>query len=156
MYDSLILRVATRILLPLLLLLSLYMLLRGHNLPGGGFIGGLLAATAIILVIVAYGPSYAKKAIPVNYLGLAAFGICFAAVWGLLGLFTGAPYMSSFWIPEPIPGIGKIGTPFLFDIGVYITVLGVTTQLALMLSEEPILYPLEGWTEKIEELSPEV
>jgi multicomponent Na+:H+ antiporter subunit B len=156
MYDSLILRVATRVLLPLLLLLSLYMLLRGHNLPGGGFIGGLLASTAIILVIVAYGPSYAKKAIPVNYLGLAAFGVFFAATWGLLGLVNGAPYMTSFWIPEPIPGIGKVGTPFLFDVGVYITVLGVTTQLALMLSEEPILYPLEGWAEKIEELSPEV
>lgn len=141
MYDSIILRTVAKVMLPVLLLVSLFMLVRGHNLPGGGFIGGLLASAAIILQIVALGPDRARAIIPVNYLELAAFGVAFAAVWGLLGLFAGDPYMQAFWIAQPLPGIGKIGTPFLFDIGVYLTVIGVTTQLALVLAEEPALFP---------------
>lgn len=143
MYDSIILRTVAKLMLPLLLLLSLFMLVRGHNLPGGGFIGGLLAACGVILQIVAYGPDKARTIIPISYLNLAAIGVIFAASWGLLGLVLGEPYMTAHWIKQPVPGIGKIGTPFLFDIGVYLTVIGVTTQLALVLAEEPELYPLE-------------
>lgn len=154
MYDSLILRTVARIMLPLLLLISLFMLVRGHNLPGGGFIGGLLAAAGIVLQIVAFGPDRARTVFPISYLKLAAFGVGFAAIWGLLGLATGQPYMTSFWIPDPIPGIGKIGTPVLFDVGVYLTVIGVTTQLALVLAEEPQLYPMPST--QAEPVSPEV
>lgn len=142
MYDSIILRTVAKVMLPILLLISLFMVVRGHNLPGGGFIGGLLAASAIILQIVAFGPAVAAKVIPVNYLELAGFGVAFAAIWGLLGQFAGLPYMTAYWLPEPIPGIGKVGTPVLFDVGVYLTVIGVTTQLALVLAEEPHLFPM--------------
>jgi multicomponent Na+:H+ antiporter subunit B len=142
MYDSIILRTIAKLMLPLLLLLSLFMVVRGHNLPGGGFVGGLLAASAVILQIVAFGPHRARELIPINYLRLAAWGVVFAATWGLLGLLAGQPFMTAFWLPMPIPGIGKIGTPVLFDIGVYLTVTGVTSQLALVLAEEPQLYPM--------------
>lgn len=142
LYDSLILRTVSRLMMPLLLLLSIYMLLRGHNLPGGGFIGGLLAASAIILQMVAFGPKTARRILPVNYLLLAAFGVFFGAIWGLPAMVAGLPYMQAFWLPEPIPGVGKLGTPVLFDIGVYLTVIGVTTKIALLLVEEPILFPL--------------
>lgn len=141
--------------LPILLLLSLFMLVRGHNLPGGGFIGGLLAASAFILQIIAYGPVHVRKIIPVNFLSLAAVGVIFAAVWGLIGLVTGQAYMLAFWLKEPIPGIGKLGTPVLFDIGVYLTVIGVTTQLALVLAEEPILYPLQRRPVRADRVAPE-
>jgi multicomponent Na+:H+ antiporter subunit B len=144
MYDSIILRTVAKVMLPILLLVSLFMLVRGHNLPGGGFIGGLLASAGIILQIVAFGPSRARALIPVNYLELAAFGVAFAAIWGLLGLFSQQPFMTPFWLPQPVPGIGKVGTPFLFDIGVYFTVIGVTTQLALVLAEEPSLFPRQA------------
>lgn len=142
MYDSVILRTIAKIMLPVLFLLALFMVVRGHNLPGGGFIGGLLAASGLILQIVAFGPATVRKILPIGYLQLAAFGVGFAAVWGLLGMVAGQPYMTAFWIPDPIPGIGKIGTPVLFDVGVFLTVIGVTTQLALVLAEEPVLYPL--------------
>lgn len=155
MYDSIILRTVAKLMLPLLLLLSLFMVVRGHNLPGGGFIGGLLASAGVILQIVAFGPDRARAIIPINFLNLAAVGVLFAAVWGLLGLATGQPYMTAFWIKEPIPGIGKLGTPFLFDIGVYLTVIGVTTQLALVLAEEPELYPLEPRASPAEPVAPE-
>jgi multicomponent Na+:H+ antiporter subunit B len=143
MYDSIILRTVARLTLPLLLLLSVFLLLRGHNLPGGGFSGGLVASCAVILQMVAFGPTYARLVMPINYLLAAAFGVAFAAFWGLPALLEGKPYMAAYWIEEPIPGIGKIGTPVLFDLGVYFTVVGVTTQLALLLAEEPLLYPLQ-------------
>ncbi len=155
MYDSIILRTVARLMLPILLLLSLFMLVRGHNLPGGGFIGGLLAASAFILQIIAYGPVHVRTIIPVNFLSLAAVGVIFAAVWGLIGLATGQAYMLAFWLKEPIPGIGKLGTPVLFDIGVYLTVIGVTTQLALVLAEEPILYPLRRRPISADRVAPE-
>ncbi|EFO81729.1 Na+/H+ antiporter MnhB subunit-related protein [Oscillochloris trichoides DG-6] len=136
MYDSIILRSVARLMLPILLMLAVFMLLRGHNLPGGGFIGGLVASCAIILQLVAFGPDFARRVLRVNYLSLAAFGVFFAAVWGLPALLTGQPYMTAFWIPDPIPGVGKIGTPVLFDLGVFFGVVGVTTQIALLLAEE--------------------
>ncbi|MEF3273155.1 MAG: Na+/H+ antiporter subunit B [Chloroflexus sp.] len=142
LYDSLILRTVSRLMMPLLMVLSIFMLLRGHNLPGGGFIGGLLASSSIILQIVAFGPKTAQRILPVNYLLLAAFGVFFAAIWGLPALLAGLPYMQAFWLPEPIPGVGKIGTPVLFDVGVYFTVVGVTTKIALLLVEEPTIFPL--------------
>ncbi|HMQ35280.1 MAG TPA: MnhB domain-containing protein [Chloroflexaceae bacterium] len=143
MYDSVILRTVARLMLPLLLLLSLFMLVRGHNLPGGGFIGGLLGASAIILQIVAFGPAKARAIIPIGYLGLAGVGLIVAAIPGIAGMAAGQSYMLPYWLAQPIPGIGKLGTPLVFDVGVYLTVIGVTAQLALVLAEEPSLYPVE-------------
>lgn len=142
-FDSIILRTVSLFLLPLLLLLSIFMLLRGHNLPGGGFIGGLVASCAIIIQLIAFGPTFARRILPVNYLMLAAFGVFFGAIWGLPALVGGLPYMEAFWIPDPIPGIGKIGTPVMFDIGVFLAVIGVTTKIALLLAEEPLLFPMQ-------------
>lgn len=155
MYDSLILRTVSKIMLPVLLLLSLFMVVRGHNLPGGGFIGGLLAASAIILQIIAFGPERARRILPLDYLNLAAAGVIFAASWGFIGLVAGQPYMTAYWLPQPIPGIGKVGTPVLFDVGVYLTVVGVTTQLAMVLAEEPALYPLERRPAEPEPVAPD-
>jgi multicomponent Na+:H+ antiporter subunit B len=151
-YDSIVLRTVSRLMLPVLLLLSVFMLLRGHNLPGGGFIGGLVASSAIILQMIAFGPAYARNVLQVNYLTLAAVGILTAAAFGLPALILGQPFMTAFWIPEPIPGIGKIGTPVLFDVGVFLTVIAVTTKIALLLAEEPELFPLH--MEDDEELEP--
>lgn len=155
MYDSIILRTVARLMLPILLLLSLFMLVRGHNLPGGGFIGGLVAASAFILQIIAYGPMHIRKIIPVNFLNMAAVGVIFAAAWGLAGLVTDQAYMQAYWLKESIPGIGKLGTPVLFDVGVYLTVIGVTTQLALVLAEEPTLYPLHRQPVSADRAAPE-
>lgn len=146
MYDSLILRTVARLMLPLLIVLSLFMLFRGHNEPGGGFIGGLLAASALVLRIISDGPDSARRTFPVNYLVLAATGVLFAVAWGLLGLLAGAEFMKGLWLDVAVPGIGKIGTPMLFDIGVYLTVVGITTHIALMLAEEPELYPMDDQT----------
>lgn len=142
-FDSIILRTVAQLMLPLLLMLSIFMLLRGHNLPGGGFIGGLVGACAIILQLIAFGPTFARRILPVNYLMLTAFGVFFGAIWGLPAMFGGQPFMFALWIEQPIPGIGKMGTPVMFDIGVFLAVIGVTTKIALLLAEEPLLFPMQ-------------
>jgi multicomponent Na+:H+ antiporter subunit B len=148
MYDSIILRTVARLMLPLLLVLAVFMLIRGHNLPGGGFIGGLVAACAIILQLIAFGPTFAQRVLRVSYIGLAAFGVAVGAAAGLPALLMGDPFLSALWLPEPVPGIGKVGTVLLFDIGVFLTVIGVTTQIALLLAEEPLLFPMASSTEE--------
>ncbi|PDW03672.1 Na+/H+ antiporter subunit B [Candidatus Viridilinea mediisalina] len=142
-YDSIVLRTVSRLMMPLLLLLSVFMLIRGHNLPGGGFIGGLVASSAIIMQMIAFGPTYARDVIRVNYLTLASIGILIAVVWSMPALFFGMPFMAAFWMSAPIPGVGTMGTPVAFDVGVFLTVIAVTTKIALLLSEEPDLFPLD-------------
>jgi multicomponent Na+:H+ antiporter subunit B len=78
---------------------------------------------------------------------MAAFGVFVGAVAGLPAMLLGEPFLSALWVPEPIPGIGKVGTVLMFDIGVFLTVIGVTTQIALLLAEEPLLFPMQSNTE---------
>jgi multicomponent Na+:H+ antiporter subunit B len=135
MNDSLIFRVTARLLLPLLLLLALFMLIRGHNLPGGGFIGGLLAASSLIIYMLAFGIEDARRALPVSYRALTAVGVLIAGLSGASSWLAGLPFQTGLWFPYPIPGIGKIGTPVIFDLGVCLTVLGVMALIAFALAE---------------------
>jgi multicomponent Na+:H+ antiporter subunit B len=136
MMHSLILSVAARTLLPLLLIFSLFLLVRGHNEPGGGFAGGLVAAAAFGLYGLAYDVKTARDTLQVDPITLLAVGLLVALVSGLFGLVAGLPFLTGFWWGFPLPVIGNPGTPLLFDIGVYITVLGVTLTIIFNLFEE--------------------
>jgi len=134
--NSVLLTAATRYVGPLLLVLSLMLLYRGHNLPGGGFIGGLMAAAAIILSAYARGWSEAEKRLPIEPLFLMASGLALAMVSGVIGIAFGDAYMQGLWLkPFSVPLVGKVklGTPLLFDIGVYLVVIGFTVKCALAL-----------------------
>lgn len=120
--DSLILRVATRILAALMLLFSVFVLLRGHNEPGGGFIGGLLATTAIALSSIADGPAVVRKVLHFEPRLIAMVGVVCAIAAGLLAVFGGDPFLTGQW--GYVLGIA-VGSPLLFDIGVYLVVLGL-------------------------------
>lgn len=136
--TSLILRTATRLLLPTLLLYSVFLLLRGHNQPGGGFSGGLIAASAFILYGIAYGARAARKALPENLQALIGSGLIVALSSGALALFAGLPLMTGLWGKFYLPGLGRldVGTPLIFDVGVYLAVIGVTLSIILPLAEE--------------------
>lgn len=136
--TSLILRTATRFLLPLLLLFSLFLLFRGHHEPGGGFSGGLVAAAAFVLYRFAFGAEEAQRALPVNPRSLIGAGLLLAIVSGSLALLVGRPLMTSLWAHVFVPGFGDfdVGTPLLFDAGVYLAVVGVTLSIILPLGEE--------------------
>lgn len=125
--DSIILRTATRLLYPLLILLSLVVLYRGHNLPGGGFIGGLVAAAAVMLRALAVGWSGIRASKLLNPIMLMQYGLLIACLSSLVGLAASGVFFDAVWLPTwylPILGKVKLGTPITFDIGVYMVVLG--------------------------------
>lgn len=133
--SSLILNTATRLLLPLLLLFSLFLLLRGHNDPGGGFVGGLVAAAAFALYALAAGVKRAREALRANTQTIIAAGLLVAASSLTLPLLAGLPVMTGLWLEQELPIVGKVGTPFLFDVGVYLVVSGVTLRIILHMAE---------------------
>lgn len=136
--TSLILRTTTRFVLPLLLLFSAFLLVRGHHEPGGGFGGGLVAAAAFVLYRLAFGVEEVKRVLPLDARALIGAGLLVAIAGGSAALLTGRPLMTGLWWQVRVPGFGDLdlGTPLLFDVGVYLTVLGVTLSIILPLAEE--------------------
>ena len=134
--GSLILRKAARYLFPVIMLFSIYLLLRGHNEPGGGFVGGLAAASGFILNQLAFDLQSTKKLMNVESLTLIGVGLLTAMVSSVLTMLDGQPYFSSHWTTIHItPGWHlEIGTPLVFDVGVYLVVLGVTLAILLSIS----------------------
>lgn len=136
--TSLILSTAARYLLPLLLLFSLFILIRGHNEPGGGFIGGLIAAAAFSLNAIAFDARSTRRTLRIDPRMLIPTGLSIALVSGMISLFFGEPFMTGKWFSVFIPGLEQldIGTPLVFDCGVYLLVLGVALTMILTLAEE--------------------
>ncbi len=136
--SSMILCTATRFLLPLLLLFSFFLLMRGHNEPGGGFTGGLVAAAAFVLYRFAFGVAEVNRVLPFDPRVLMGAGLLVALCSGVLALFAGQPLMTGLWNELHIPGVGEVplGTPLIFDVGVYMAVMGVTLSIILPLAEE--------------------
>jgi multisubunit Na+/H+ antiporter MnhB subunit len=130
--SSLILRASTRILTGLILSFSLYLLWRGHNLPGGGFIGGLVASIALALAVFAFDARWCRRTLPVKPTTLAISGLGLALAAGLVAAPGGETFLTGTW--TLIAGI-KLGTPLLFDLGVYLAVLGSVLALVLELAE---------------------
>lgn len=135
--NSLILSSAARSVAPLLLLFSVFTFLRGHNEPGGGFIGGLIAAAAMGLWVLADGTGPVRRVMRVSPRALMASGLLVAFVAGAFGPLTGRGFLAGVWIEAPTPfGAAKLGTPVLFDLGVYLVVVGSVLTLIFTLTEE--------------------
>lgn len=136
--SSVILRIAARSLTPLLSIASLFLLLRGHNAPGGGFIGGLLAASAIALYAMAFGPAPARRWLRIVPRTLLASGLLVALSSGLPSMLVGRPFLSGvWWHPElPLVGTLPLGTPLWFDLGVYLAVIGFVLTMFFALVED--------------------
>ncbi|TVR46192.1 MAG: Na+/H+ antiporter subunit B [Planctomycetota bacterium] len=135
--SSVILAAIARLLMPLLIMASLFLLLRGHNEPGGGFIGGLLGGVAFVLTAVAFGPLAARRALMISPYSLIPWGMGFAILGALIPLAFGQPFFSPVWSDEiPFAGeVFKVGTPLVFDIGVYLLVVGIAVIFVLTLME---------------------
>jgi len=134
--NSIILSSATRFLMALLLMFSVFLLLRGHNEPGGGFAGGLVAAASFALYALAGGVREARELLRVDPRTLIGTGLLVAVGSGLVGYFYGYPFLSGVWDDTPVPVIGKFGTPLVFDLGVYLLVTGFTLHILFTLFEE--------------------
>ena len=134
--TSSILQTATRLLMPLLLLFALFLLFRGHNAPGGGFVAGLVVAAAFVLHVMAYGTAASRGALLVSPPLLLPIGLLVALISGLPGVLAGRPFMTAVWTTVGVgPAAIALGTPLLFDIGVFLAVIGVALTMVLTLAD---------------------
>lgn len=133
---SLILRMATRMLVGLILVFAAYLFFRGHNAPGGGFSAALVAGTGFALFAIAEGPAKVRRAVRVDPLAMVAAGLLLAVFSGLPGAFSGRPFLTGlWWPPEAAAGEFAVGSPLVFDAGVFFVVLGTVLTLLLHLEE---------------------
>jgi multicomponent Na+:H+ antiporter subunit B len=126
--NSIILQIASKYLRVLLLFFAVLALLRGHNQPGGGFIGGLLAALSIIYTSLAYNVKKVKEQLKIQPDKYIAIGLFLILISVFIGVVSGKPIMSGEWLSLKLPAVDtlKLGTPLLFDTGVFMAVIGVT------------------------------
>ncbi|SMF67858.1 hydrogen gas-evolving membrane-bound hydrogenase subunit E [Allosphingosinicella indica] len=128
---------ASRPLFWMLIAASVIILFRGHNQPGGGFVGGLAAALAFAVLSLAHGAARAEKALRLQPLTLVGIGLALGVASGLPGMFVpgGAPFLTHLWW-EPGGMLPKLGTTMIFDIGVYLVVLGAVLSFLFGLQKE--------------------
>ncbi len=129
--HPLLVQTVSQAILPLALMVSFYIFLRGHNLPGGGFIAGLITASAMILQYMANGVDWVKHRFNYNYQTLAAVGVMIALFTGVGSWFFGHNFLTSWFthVHWPIVGEFEFATAILFDLGVYLTVIGATLMI---------------------------
>lgn len=131
--NSPIFKASSRAILPLALLFSVYVLLRGHNEPGGGFIGGLIAAAGLAVYALPRGRAALVALIRVWPKALIGTGLALGLLSGLPGLLSNAPYLTHQWA---FPGGLAVGTALVFDVGVYLTVVGAVLTFLLPYLED--------------------
>lgn len=136
--NNLILRSTTSLITFVLLGFALYLLLAGHNSPGGGFVGGLTTSAAILLMYISYGEKTVQKILPINYRLLVPLGLLIATLTGLGALLFDVPFLTHTFGTVSIPFFGdlELATAMLFDIGVYLTVLGTTMTIILTIAQD--------------------
>jgi len=136
MRTTIILKTASNYLLPVLLVFSIFILLRGHYLPGGGFVGGLIASIAFILHSFANGLDKTKELLILHPGFLLPVGLAIAFLSGLAPVVLyDLPFMTGLWSHDEIAILGSVGSALFFDIGVYLVVNGVTLTIIFTISE---------------------
>ena len=134
--KSVIFRTAAPFIVSVMVLFSIFVLLRGHNEPGGGFIGGLIAVAALSIYGIAFGVETVRRAIVFHPLAIAGAGLLLATLSGLLSMVFHVPFMSGLWVYPVILGQEvPLSSVMSFDIGVYLVVVGAVTSIALSLEE---------------------
>lgn len=133
---TIIFRTVAPYLAALMVLFSIFVLLRGHNEPGGGFIGGLIAASALAIYGIACGVASVRRAIIVHPMSISGFGLFIGALAGIPSLFRKQAFMTSQWLEFHFFDVDvALSTPLVFDIGVYLVVVGAISSIALALEE---------------------
>ncbi|WP_042144652.1 Na(+)/H(+) antiporter subunit B [Paucisalibacillus sp. EB02] len=136
--NNLILQTATSLIAFLLLGFSLYLFFAGHNSPGGGFVGGLVTAAAIVLLYMAYGTDFVDKILPINFRVLIPIGLLIALLTSMGSFLFNVPFLSHTYDYFTFPIFGKVelATATLFDLGVYLTVVGVTVTIIVNIAND--------------------
>jgi multicomponent Na+:H+ antiporter subunit B len=132
------LHVITRIVAFIILAFSIFLFFAGHNNPGGGFIGGLMTASALVLLFLSFDIKTIKKVLPFNYAKIIASGLLLAVLTGMVGMFLGRPFLKQFFDYYQIPILGEteLTTALPFDLGIYLVVVGFTLLVILTIAED--------------------
>ena len=129
--NNIILETSLKALLFIIVLYSVYIFTAGHYYPGGGFIGGLMTAGAIVLLLITYDIKTVASILPVNYRIITAIGLLFAIGTSAGALLFNVPFLTHVFTHVDIPVLGELSlhTATLFDLGVYFVVIGVTMTI---------------------------
>jgi multicomponent K+:H+ antiporter subunit A len=135
--HPLIMKTITGLMLPIMLLVAVYIFLRGHNLPGGGFIAGLIAAVALIVQYLAGGIEWSSKRLNFDKHFLIGSGVLIAALTGVVSMILGYPFLTSAftYLNWPIVGKFEVASAIAFDIGVFLVVVGATVMILVELGK---------------------
>lgn len=134
--PSPILAASANLLATIMIVMALYILLRGHNAPGGGFIGGLVASGAVVLIAFAFGARRAKRMLVIHPITIAGLGLALALISGLPALLGGSAYLTHLWADLATEvGVLKLGTTYVFDLGVFLVVVGAVAAFFFMFEE---------------------
>lgn len=134
---SVILKTAARLMVGLIVIFAVYLLLRGHHEPGGGFVAALVASTGFALFAIAEGPVKVREAVRLRPTFIAMTGLGLAGLSGLPAALSGQPFLTGIWwaLERPEGAEIVIGTPLIFDVGVFLAVLGAILSIILALEE---------------------
>lgn len=130
-----VLATADAIVFPASVVMAVYFLFAGHNQPGGGFVGGLVAGAGLALRALDSGPSTVRRLVGLEPLTIVGLGLTLAAVTGLVSLTLGEPYLTSGIYSGSLPLLGKVKltSAFFFDSGVFLVVIGLVAGILVTL-----------------------
>ncbi|MNJ42399.1 Na(+)/H(+) antiporter subunit A [compost metagenome] len=136
--NDVILRTTSSAAIFIILTFALYLFFAGHNMPGGGFIGGLMTSAALVLLAIAFGLEFMRKIVPLDFRKMVASGLLIAFLTGLGSLPFGVPFLSHAFGHAHLPLMGEVelATAVIFDLGVYLTVVGVTMTIILEIGRD--------------------
>ncbi len=136
--NDVILATGTKVIVFVILTFALYLFFAGHNNPGGGFIGGLMAASALVLLALSFNVELARRVVPIDYRDLIGTGLGIAYLTGIGSFLFGVPFLSHTFAYVELPLLGKteLATAMIFDLGVFLTVIGVTMTIILQIGED--------------------
>ncbi|CAM4216251.1 Na+/H+ antiporter subunit A [Paenibacillus alkaliterrae] len=136
--NDVILQTISKVVIFIILTFSLYLFFSGHHEPGGGFIGALMTAAAFVLLAMAFGIKTIREVIPIDFRRVSAAGILVALLTGIGSFVFDAPFLSHAfgYFPLPLLGQTELATALLFDLGVYLTVVGITMTIILAIGRD--------------------
>jgi multicomponent Na+:H+ antiporter subunit B len=137
-FTDVILQTATKVLVFIILTFSIYVLFTGHHNPGGGFIGGLITASALVLLYIAFDAQTVRDTIPVDFKLLGAAGVLLAILTAAASFLFGVPFLSQSFSHIHLPLFGEVewATAIVFDLGVYMAVIGTAMTIITSISED--------------------
>ncbi|HLS88721.1 MAG TPA: Na(+)/H(+) antiporter subunit B [Sphingobacteriaceae bacterium] len=137
-FTDVILQTATKVLIFIILAFAVYILLAGHNHPGGGFIAGLITASGFVLLYIAFGQQFVAAGLPLDFKKVGAAGLLISVLTGTGALLFGAPFLQHGVVAVHVPAFGRvdIATAMIFDVGVYLAVVGTTMTIITSIAND--------------------